>query len=108
MPYTQTGVSLCLRSAVIVRVELTRVDNSGTFHIAEVTSRFVSTEAFTDQVESFGFELVSESSPSTHFTLFEFTKIADVPVGPVKGEKGWEKRVAEGGQILRPCVYKKR
>ena len=82
--------------------------SSGTFHIAEVTSRFVSTESFTEKVESFGLELVSESSPSTHFTLFEFRKVEEVPLGPVKGEQGWEKRVAEGGEILRPCVYKKR
>ena len=81
---------------------------SGSFHIAEVTSRFVSTELFTQKVESFGLELVSESSPSTHFTLFEFKKMEEVPVGPVRGEEGWEKRVAEGGEILRPCVYKKR
>jgi ribosomal RNA-processing protein 8 len=40
--------------------------------------------------------------------LFEFTKVEDVPVGPVKGEKGWEERVGEGGEILRACVYKKR
>lgn len=80
----------------------------GTFHVAEVTSRFVSTESFTEKVESFGFDLISETSPSTHFTLFEFTKIAEVPIGPVRGEAGWEKRVEEGGAILRPCVYKKR
>lgn len=81
---------------------------SGKLHIAEVTSRFVSTESFTSAVQSFGFELNDESSPSTHFTLFEFTKTSLVPVGPVKGEIGWEKRVKEGGEILRACVYKKR
>lgn len=81
---------------------------SGAFHVAEVTSRFVSTESFTDKVESFGFELISETSPSTHFTLFEFKKATEVPIGPVRGEVTWEKRVEAGGGILRPCVYKKR
>lgn len=89
----------------IIRIRLT---NSGKLHIAEVTSRFVSTESFTSAITSFGFELNDESSPSTHFTLFEFTKIANVPIGPVKGESGWEKRVKAGGEILRACVYKKR
>lgn len=39
------------------RAKLTR---SGTLHIAEVTSRFTSTEAFVEMVESFGFELNTE------------------------------------------------
>lgn len=77
-------------------------------HIAEVTSRFVSTESFTEKVCSFGFTLEDESQPSTHFTLFKFTKEADVPLGPARGERGWEERVSEGEEILRGCVYKKR
>lgn len=63
--------------------------------MAEVTSRFTSTEAFVSIVESFGFELEEESQPSTHFTLFRFTKNSQVPLGPVKvkkdGKKGYEK-----------------
>lgn len=76
--------------------------------MAEVTSRFTSTEAFVSIVESFGFKLGEESQPSTHFTLFRFTKSSEVPLGPVKGQEGWEKRVREGEEILRACVYKKR
>lgn len=82
--------------------------SSGTFHIAEVTSRFVSTEHFVEKVSSFGFTLESETAPSTHFTLFTFTKTAEVPQGIVRGQKGWDARVAEGEAILRGCVYKKR
>ncbi|KIS02167.1 ribosomal RNA-processing protein 8 [Cryptococcus deuterogattii 2001/935-1] len=79
-----------------------------TFHVAEVTSRFTSTEAFVSIVGSFGFKLEEESQPSTHFTLFRFTKDSEVPLGPVKGQEGWEERVREGEEILRACVYKKR
>ncbi|WVO15794.1 hypothetical protein L204_103456 [Cryptococcus depauperatus] len=80
----------------------------GTFHIAEVTSRFISIEAFVQKVESFGFQLEEKSQPSTHFTLFQFTKTTNVPLGSVRGQDGWEERVREGEAILRACVYKKR
>lgn len=99
---------------------------SGGLHVAEVTSRFVSTEAFVEAVKSFGFKLdnqvcrmagsllhrtdltKTQESPSTHFTLFRFVKTATVPQGPVKGRDGWQARLKEGETILRPCVYKKR
>lgn len=81
---------------------------SGTFHIAEVTSRFVSTESFVDTITSFGLTLDSQEEPSTHFTLFKFTKKTATPVGPVRGQQGWDERLAEGENILRACVYKKR
>ncbi|WOO77324.1 Ribosomal RNA-processing protein 8 [Vanrija pseudolonga] len=80
----------------------------GAFHIAEVTSRFVSTDEFVAVVESFGLTLESQEEPSTHFTLFRFTKTAAVPLGPARGEAGWTERVAAGEDILRACVYKKR
>lgn len=80
----------------------------GAFHIAEVTSRFVSTDEFVAVVESFGLTLESQEEPSTHFTLFRFTKTAAVPLGPARGEVGWAERVAAGEDILRACVYKKR
>nr|XP_019045566.1 hypothetical protein I302_05956 [Kwoniella bestiolae CBS 10118]OCF24496.1 hypothetical protein I302_05956 [Kwoniella bestiolae CBS 10118] len=80
----------------------------GTFHIAEVTSRFTSTEEFVEKVESFGFKLEEQDSPSTHFTLFRFTKESAVPLGSARGEEGWKERVQEGEEILKACVYKKR
>jgi ribosomal RNA-processing protein 8 len=80
----------------------------GTFHIAEVTSRFISIPAFISKVQSFGFKLESQKAPSTHFTLFEFTKESSVPLGAARGEQAWIERVAEGEEILRGCVYKKR
>lgn len=81
---------------------------SGTLHIAEVTSRFVSVPDFIAKVESFGLELEHQESPSTHFTLFRFIKVAAVPQGPARGQDGWASRVGEGEGILRGCVYKKR
>ncbi|WWD04935.1 hypothetical protein V865_003006 [Kwoniella europaea PYCC6329] len=80
----------------------------GTFHIAEVTSRFTSTEAFVEKVESFGLKLEEQDSPSTHFTLFRFIKESSVPLGPARGEEGWQERVKEGEDLLKACVYKKR
>lgn len=81
---------------------------SGTFQIAEVTSRFISIPSFIAKVESFGFRLKSQNAPSTHFTLFEFEKALAVPLGAARGEEGWTARVEEGEEILRGCVYKKR
>jgi ribosomal RNA-processing protein 8 len=52
--------------------------------------------------------LEAQEEPSTHFTLFKFTKKTATPVGPVRGQDGWEARVEEGEGILRPCVYKRR
>ncbi|KAK4685385.1 hypothetical protein P7C73_g4766, partial [Tremellales sp. Uapishka_1] len=80
----------------------------GVFHIAEVTSRFISTDAFVSKIESFGFKLDKQDQPSTHFTLFSFTKTTPFPLGPVRGHPGFIDRVVEGEQILRGCVYKKR
>ncbi|KAL7423291.1 25S rRNA (adenine645-N1)-methyltransferase [Cryptotrichosporon argae] len=80
----------------------------GALHIAEVTSRFVDVDAFVAAIVSFGFALVSQDAPSTHFTLFEFTKARPVPRGPVRGQAGWDARVRAGEAILRGCVYKKR
>lgn len=103
MPYPQEGVRVHYNS-LRMRADPIR----GAFHVAEVTSRFVGIPAFLGAVESFGFQLEKQSAPSTHFTLFKFTKTSDVPQGPVKGETGWESRVKEGEAILRGCVYKKR
>ncbi|KAK8858525.1 hypothetical protein IAR55_002752 [Kwoniella newhampshirensis] len=80
----------------------------GALHVAEVTSRFISTDKFVEKVESFGFEVEEQDSPSSHFTLFRFTKTAEVPQGPARDQKGWTERVEEGEEILRGCVYKKR
>lgn len=84
-----------------------RADLRGTLHIAEVTSRLVSPDAFAAVVASFGLVLEEQTQPSTHFTLFRFTKRA-LPQGAVRGEDGWDARVRKGEDVLRACVYKKR
>lgn len=40
---------------------------------------------------------------NSHFTLFEFKKIAR----KAKGEKEWAKLLAKGS-VLKPCEYKRR
>lgn len=52
--------------------------------------------------------LESQEEPSTHFTLFKFVKKTATPVGPVRGQEGWDERVSAGEEILRPCIYKRR
>lgn len=68
----------------------------------------MSTEAFVEAITSFGLELVSQEEPSTHFTLFKFVKTVPAPLGPVRGQDGWDERIEAGEEILRACVYKRR
>ncbi|KAI1789045.1 methyltransferase-domain-containing protein [Ganoderma leucocontextum] len=75
----------------------------GELKIAEVTSRFVSTDEFTSFVSSFGFKLKSKDERNTHFALFEFKKVPRKP----KTGKDWEKLLSRGN-ILKPCEYKRR
>ncbi|KAI0698613.1 methyltransferase-domain-containing protein [Cytidiella melzeri] len=75
----------------------------GELQIAEVTSRFTDMEAFTSVVSSVGFKLKSKDERNTHFTLFEFVKIAR----EIKSEKEWQKLMARKS-ILKPCEYKRR
>jgi ribosomal RNA-processing protein 8 len=97
---------------------------SGVFHIAEVTSRLISNKEFIKLVESFGFHLeehvrrtipyksdtddILQTAPTTHFDLFRFTKTSFAPLGVVRGQTGWEARLAQGTKIMKGCVYKKR
>ncbi|GHJ84058.1 hypothetical protein NliqN6_0460 [Naganishia liquefaciens] len=80
----------------------------GVFHIAEVTSRLISHKEFIALVESFGFHLEEHTAPTTHFDLFRFTKTSFAPLGVVKGQTGWNERLAQGPKIMKGCVYKKR
>ncbi|PIL36901.1 hypothetical protein GSI_00591 [Ganoderma sinense ZZ0214-1] len=75
----------------------------GDLKIAEVTSRFVSTDEFTSFVSAFGFKLKSKDERNTHFALFEFKKMPRKP----KTEKEWEK-LSSRGNVLKPCEYKRR
>ncbi|KAL0949677.1 hypothetical protein HGRIS_009715 [Hohenbuehelia grisea] len=75
----------------------------GELKIAEVTSRFSTVEKFTSLVESCGFKLRSSDKSNTHFTLFEFRKIARVS----KSEAQW-KDILSKASCLKPCEYKRR
>ncbi|GBE79347.1 25S rRNA (adenine(645)-N(1))-methyltransferase [Sparassis crispa] len=75
----------------------------GELKIAEVASRFTDVDEFTSVVSSIGFRLKSKDDSNTHFTLFEFKKVAR----KAKGEKEWEKLLARGS-VLKPCEYKRR
>ncbi|KAM5534901.1 hypothetical protein V8D89_011456 [Ganoderma adspersum] len=75
----------------------------GELKIAEVTSRFVSTDEFKSFVSAFGFKLKSKDERNTHFALFEFKKVPRKP----KTGKEWEKLLSRGN-ILKPCEYKRR
>ncbi|THH33567.1 hypothetical protein EUX98_g517 [Antrodiella citrinella] len=96
------------------------LNDGGELKVAEVASRFTDVDAFTSLICSIGFELLSSVSrayfhgsppsyfeeqddSSTHFTLFEFVKIARKP----KNEKDWT-RIMSGGDVLKPCEYKRR
>ncbi|KAF9483950.1 hypothetical protein BDN70DRAFT_873077 [Pholiota conissans] len=76
----------------------------GELHIAEVTSRFTDIEQFQNLLGSLGFRLRSKNdSISSHFILFEFTKVPRAN----KSDKEWQKLLAKGA-LLKPCEYKRR
>ncbi|CCM04867.1 uncharacterized protein FIBRA_07060 [Fibroporia radiculosa] len=75
----------------------------GELKIAEVASRFTDVDAFVSLVCSFGFQLTSKNDDNTHFTLFDFKKVART----AKTQKEWKKMLSRGS-ILKPCEYKRR
>ncbi|KAI0068911.1 hypothetical protein BV25DRAFT_1792756 [Artomyces pyxidatus] len=75
--------------------------SGGELKIAEVASRFSNVAEFNSFISSFGFKLKSSDDSNTHFTLFEFKKVAR------KGEKDWGTLLSRG-DILKPCEYKRR
>ncbi|KAJ7179255.1 methyltransferase-domain-containing protein [Mycena filopes] len=76
---------------------------NGELKIAEVASRFTDVDEFSQLVASVGFKLKSKDDGNTHFTLFEFKKVASVG----KNKKEWAAILAKG-QVLKPCEYKRR
>ncbi|KAJ7507681.1 methyltransferase-domain-containing protein [Mycena galericulata] len=77
--------------------------HDGELKIAEVASRFTDVEEFSKLVTSIGFKLKSKNDANTHFTLFEFKKVAYAG----KKEKDWAAIMAKGN-VLKPCEYKRR
>ncbi|KAG6880448.1 hypothetical protein C0992_000050 [Termitomyces sp. T32_za158] len=77
--------------------------SSGELKIAEVASRFTDVEKFQNLVVSIGFRLTSRDTSNSHFTLFEFRKVARQG----KSEEEWDE-VLSKANLLKPCEYKRR
>ncbi|KAJ7179862.1 methyltransferase-domain-containing protein [Mycena crocata] len=92
-----TNWTNCIRQAWRI------LKHDGELKIAEVASRFIDVEEFTKLVASMGFKLKLKNDANTHFTLFEFKKVACAG----KKEKEWATILARGS-ILKPCEYKRR
>ncbi|KAJ6539216.1 ribosomal RNA-processing protein 8 [Mycena capillaripes] len=92
-----TNWTNCIREAWRI------LKHDGELKIAEVASRFTDVDEFSKLVASMGFKLKSKNDANTHFTLFEFRKIACVG----KKEKEWA-IISAKGKVLKPCEYKRR
>lgn len=94
----------------------------GELKIAEVTSRFTDVHQFATIIGDLGFKLISkvglpldktrplnlttlghQDESNTHFTLFEFRKVARPPLG----DRKWDDLRGKHG-VLKPCEYKRR
>ncbi|KAF9263536.1 hypothetical protein L218DRAFT_927209 [Marasmius fiardii PR-910] len=75
----------------------------GELRIAEVASRFSDMNKFIAFITSIGFRLVNKDQQNTHFTLFEFKKVAR----KYRTEDEWGKMLVQG-HLLKPCEYKRR
>ncbi|KAJ1311915.1 hypothetical protein OPQ81_010375 [Rhizoctonia solani] len=76
----------------------------GRFVVAEVTSRFRDSKEFCKVLSDLGFDLVEQSTPSTHFLLFEFRKVErkrDI-------QASWKHIESHADGLLKPCEYKRR
>ncbi|KAJ7095255.1 methyltransferase-domain-containing protein [Mycena belliarum] len=76
---------------------------NGELKIAEVASRFTNVEEFSTLITSIGFKFKAKNDDNTHFTLFDFRKVACIG----KTEKEWATVLAKG-KVLKPCEYKRR
>ncbi|KAG0705508.1 methyltransferase-domain-containing protein [Suillus ampliporus] len=75
----------------------------GELKIAEVASRFTDADEFVSLISSIGFKMKAKDDHNSHFTLFEFKKVARAS----RTDKEWSK-VMSKGDILKPCEYKRR
>ncbi|KAF9055073.1 hypothetical protein BDZ89DRAFT_1003711 [Hymenopellis radicata] len=92
-----TNWPTCIREAWRV------LRTGGELKIAEVASRFVNLKQFTSLVSSIGFRLSSKDDSNSHFTMFEFKKVARSR----KTQADWA-NILEKGNLLKPCEYKRR
>ena len=85
--------------------EATRVlRKGGLLMIAEVTTRFLDLAGFKQLLGELGFELRREKSLSDYFTILILKKKRDVG----RKKRKSVRKGAEGGRLLKACVYKLR
>lgn len=75
----------------------------GELKIAEVSSRFGTVDEFVSLIRDVGFKLKKKDDRNTHFTLFQFKKIARV----ARSEQEWTALMSRSA-VLKPCEYKRR
>ncbi|KAG2077575.1 hypothetical protein BDR04DRAFT_1088654 [Suillus decipiens] len=92
-----TNWPVCIREAWRV------LKSGGELKIAEVASRFTDVDAFVSLINSVGFKMKAKDDHNSHFTLFEFKKVARA----LRTDKEWSKVMSSSG-ILKPCEYKRR
>lgn len=92
-----TNWPTCIREAWRVLKE------DGELQIAEVASRFTSVKDFERLICSIGFRLITKDDSNSHFTLFDFKKVARKSFS----EKEWSNILGKAS-VLKPCEYKRR
>ncbi|KAN0050416.1 hypothetical protein ACTA71_003540 [Dictyostelium dimigraforme] len=83
----------------------------GLLKIAEIESRITDINAFTNEIQQHGFNLIKKNEKNQYFTLFEFSKLQKKDGQFMKSLKQYQKlkkQQSNHDPVLKPCLYKKR
>ncbi|KAM9963823.1 hypothetical protein ACTFIW_007079 [Dictyostelium discoideum] len=83
----------------------------GLLKIAEIESRITDINAFTNEIQQHGFNLIKKNEQNQYFTLFEFSKLQKKDQQFMRSLKQYQKlkkQQATNEPVLKPCLYKKR
>ncbi|KAN0032468.1 hypothetical protein ACTFIV_006366 [Dictyostelium citrinum] len=83
----------------------------GLLKIAEIESRITDINAFTNEIQQHGFNLIKKNEQHQYFTLFEFSKLQQKDQQFMRSLKQYQKLKKQQGTdepVLKPCLYKKR